>query len=100
MLTIFAYGGGGVPINAEIKFCNKTHGTQHSQSVLIKTLWCVADCPYQFVLYVLLPIVGVYNVSFSVIECDSVDGEVATGKIFKQGSTELHCIRSAFVRIS
>ncbi len=37
--------------------------------------------------------------SFRIIECDGIDGEVATGEVFKKGSAEFNFVRSASIRI-
>src|SRR3989344_3482320 len=97
MLAIFAYCRCSTSIYTEAEFGDEANGAEHPQRVLIEALRGVTDGPHQLVLYVLLTIVRVYNLSFRVIEGDGVDGEVAAGEGLQEGSAELHLIRSAFV---
>src|SRR3989344_4238883 len=100
MLTILAYRSCGIAIYTEAEFSDEAHSAQHAQSVFVEAFSRVADGANYLVLYVLLAVVGVNYMSFIIVQCDGVDGEVASRQVFEQGSAECDGVRTTLVRIS
>src|SRR3989344_106205 len=99
MLTIFAYSCCCITVDAETELSDETHCTKHAQRVFIEALRRLTYGTHQFVLYVLLTVVGVNKMSFRIFQRNSVDGEVATGEILEQGSTKCDGVWPTLVRV-
>src|SRR3989344_1622635 len=99
MLAIFAYGACCLAINTEAEFGDEAHCPEHAKSVLAEAVRRYANGSDQFVLYVLLAIVRVDQVSLSIIERDGVNGEVAAREVLGQRGAELYPVGTPLIRI-
>src|ERR1035437_1966044 len=99
MLTILANCRGGIPIDTEIKLGNETDGTKHAERVLVESLARVPHRAQEFVLYVLLTVIGIDKVSFRLIERYSIDCEVPPCEVLFERFPPFHLVRSALVRV-
>src|SRR3989344_4443757 len=109
MLAIFAYCRRRISVNTKGEFCYKANGAQHTQCVFIETLPSVTNGTNGLVLYVLLTIIRVNDMSFSakggsafggrLVEGDGIDGEIAASEVLGEGSAELHLVWSALIGV-
>src|SRR3989344_5183761 len=99
MLAIFAYGACCLAINTEAEFGDDAHCPEHAKSVLAEAVRRYTDGSDQFVLYVLLTVVWINDVSFIVVERDGVNGEVAAREVLGQRGAELYPVGTPLIRI-
>src|ERR1035437_9097844 len=99
MLTILANCCGGISIDTEIKLGDETDGAEHAERVLAESLVCIPYRAQEFVLYVLLTVIGVNDMSFRLIERDGIDCEVASGEILLERLPPLDLVRSTLVGV-